>query len=74
LIASITLTICSELAFTFYISDYGFSNLTGHFLKFVSFYLIYKSIIESGLVKPYSLLFRNLKQREEELHTLNLEL
>jgi signal transduction histidine kinase len=74
LIASITLTICSELAFTFYISDYGFSNLTGHFLKFISFYLIYKSIIESGLIKPYSLLFRNLKQREEELHTLNLEL
>jgi len=74
LIASIVLTICSELAFTFYISDYGFSNLTGHFLKFISFYLIYKSIIESGLVKPYSLLFRNLKQREKELHNLNLEL
>ncbi len=74
LIASITLTICSELAFTFYISDYGLSNLTGHFFKFISFYLIYKSIVESGLVKPYSLLFRNLKQREEELQNLNLEL
>ena len=74
LIASIVLTICSELAFTFYISDYGFSNLTGHFLKFISFYLIYKSIVESGLVKPYSLLFRNLKQREEEINNLNIEL
>ncbi len=74
LMGSIVLTICSELAFTFYISDYGFSNLTGHFLKFISFYLIYKSIVESGLVKPYSLLFRNLKQREEELYNLNLEL
>ncbi|HUV76750.1 MAG TPA: MASE3 domain-containing protein [Desulfobacterales bacterium] len=74
LIASIILTICSELAFTFYIRVYDLSNLTGHFLKLASFYLIYKSIIESGFVKPYSLLFRNLKQREEELHTLNLEL
>lgn len=74
LIASITLTICSELAFTFYISVYGFSNLAGHFLKLMSFYLIYKSIVESGLVKPYSLLFRNLKQREEDLQSLNLEL
>lgn len=74
LIASILLTICSELAFTFYISAYGFSNLTGHYFKFISFYLIYKSVVESGLVKPYSLLFRNLKQREGELHHLNLEL
>jgi len=74
LIASIILTIGSELAFTFYIKVQGLSNLIGHFLKLISFYLIYKSIIESGFVKPYSLLFRNLKQREEELHTLNLEL
>ena len=74
LIASIILTIGSELAFTFYIKVHDLSNLTGHFLKLISFYLIYKSIIESGFVKPYSLLFRNLKQREEELHTLNLEL
>jgi signal transduction histidine kinase len=74
LIASIILTIGSELAFTFYIQVHGLSNLIGHFLKLISFYLIYKSIIESGFVKPYSLLFRNLKQREEELHTLNLEL
>lgn len=74
LIASIILTIASELAFTFYIKVHGLSNLTGHFLKLISFYLIYKSIIESGFVKPYSLLFRNLKQREEELQTLNLEL
>lgn len=74
LIASITLTIGSELAFTFYISVYGFSNLAGHFLKLISFYLIYKSIVESALVKPYSLLFRNLKQREADLQNLNLEL
>ncbi len=74
LIASIILTIGSELAFTFYIKVHGLSNLIGHFLKLISFYLIYKSIIESGFVKPYSLLFRNLKQREEELNTLNLEL
>ncbi len=74
LIASILLTIGSELAFTFYIKVHGLSNLIGHFLKLISFYFIYKSIIESGFVKPYSLLFRNLKQREEELNTLNLEL
>ena len=67
LVASIALTIASELAFTFYIHAYGFSNLVGHYLKIISFYLIYKAIIETGLVKPYDLLFRNLKQREESL-------
>jgi len=61
---SIIVSIASELAFTFYIDPYGFSNLIGHFLKILSFYFIYKSIIETGLTKPYDLLFRNLKQTE----------
>ena len=67
LIASIAVTITSELAFTFYIHAYGFSNLIGHILKIISFYLIYKAIIETGLVRPYDLLFRNLKKSEEDL-------
>ena len=61
---SILLTIASELAFTFYIDAYGFSNLLGHFLKIVSFYLIYKALIGMGLTRPYDLLFRHLKQSE----------
>jgi PAS domain S-box-containing protein len=64
---SILLTVASELAFTFYVSVYGLSNLIGHFLKIISFYLIYKAIIQTGLVKPYTLLFRNLKQNAEML-------
>jgi PAS domain S-box-containing protein len=67
LIASILVTICSELAFTFYVDAYGFFNMVGHYSKIISFYLIYKAIIETGLVKPYDLLFRNLKQNEEVL-------
>ncbi|MBW1782955.1 MAG: hypothetical protein JRL30_19710 [Deltaproteobacteria bacterium] len=67
LTASIFITIAQELAFTFYVSVYGLSNLVGHFLKIVSFYLIYKAIIVTGLVKPYDLLFRNLKKSEETL-------
>jgi signal transduction histidine kinase len=67
LVASILLTIAAELAFTFYISVYGISNLFGHFCKIISFYLIYKAIIETGLTKPYNLLFRDLKQSEDAL-------
>jgi PAS domain S-box-containing protein len=67
LVFSILLTIASELAFTLYIDVYGFFNLIGHFLKAVAFFLIYRALIETGLKRPYSLLFRNLAQREEEL-------
>ena len=67
LAAAMAITIAEELVFTFYIHAYGFSNMVGHYLKIISYYLIYKSIIETGLVKPYDLLFRNLKQNEEAL-------
>jgi PAS domain S-box-containing protein len=64
IVCSIIVSIASGLAFTFYIDAYGFSNLIGHFFKILSFYFIYKAIIETGLTKPYDLLFRNLKQSE----------
>ncbi len=74
LIVSIILKIGSELSFTFYISVYGASNIIGHFLKLISFYFIYKSIIESGLMAPYSLLFKKLKQHQDVLQELNIDL
>ena len=61
---SIVLTILSELAFTFYISNYGFSNLVGHFFKLASFYLIYKAIIMEGIQSPYELIFKDLMDKE----------
>jgi PAS domain S-box-containing protein len=67
LVASVVLTIASELAFTFYAHAYGFANLVGHYFKIVSFYLIYKALIETGLRQPYDLLFRELLQREEAI-------
>ncbi|MCP4757831.1 MAG: PAS domain S-box protein [Proteobacteria bacterium] len=74
LILSVVSTIVAELAFTFYVSVFGLSNLVGHFFKLLSFYLLYKAIIETGLVKPYELLFRNLKQREEAYRKSNIKL
>ncbi len=71
---SIVATIGSEIAFTFYVSVFGLSNLLGHFFKIIAFYLVYKAIIETGFVKPYNLLFRNLKQSEKTLQKSNDEL
>ncbi len=62
------------LAFTFYVDPYGLFNLVGHYFKVASFYLIYKAIIQTGLEKPFSLLFRELKQAEAALRRANDEL
>lgn len=59
---SIYLTVLSELAFTFYIDNYGITNVTGHFLKILSFYMIYRSIIVTGLNNPYQLIFSELTE------------
>ncbi len=67
--ASIAFTIASEVAFTRYVSVFGSANLIGHMLKLVSFYFIYKAIIETGIVRPFRLLFRDLKRHQESLET-----
>ena len=67
IISSILATIISELAFTFYVSAYGFSNLVGHILKIIAFFLLYKAIIEIGLETPFDLVFRRLKISEQKI-------
>lgn len=70
LVTSIAVTIFSELSFTLYQSPFGLPNLIGHFLKIISFYLIYKALIETSLTRPYETLFRNLSRSEERYRDL----
>jgi len=71
MIYSIFFTIIAELAFTFYISNYGISNLAGHFFKLFSFYCIYKSIIVTGLESPQETIFKELVDKERRLINAN---
>ncbi len=71
---SIVATIGSEIAFTFYVSVFGFSNFVGHILKILAFFLVYKAVIETGLVKPYKLIFFELKRNEVALRKAQEEL
>ncbi|MHC4264404.1 MAG: MASE3 domain-containing protein, partial [Planctomycetota bacterium] len=71
LIASIVVTIASEFAFTLYIDVTGFYNFMGHYLKIISFYLIYRAVVETGLVRPLTLLLKDLKYSEEEITRLD---
>ncbi|WP_371802345.1 MASE3 domain-containing protein [Candidatus Lokiarchaeum ossiferum] len=61
------LTALSELAFTFYISVFGISNVIGHLFKLLANIILFRSILIIGLRNPYNIIFRELKQREKEL-------
>lgn len=65
LTGAIVATIVAELAFTFYVSVYGLSNLIGHLFKIIAFFLIYRAIIVTGLQEPLELIFRELKENED---------
>jgi signal transduction histidine kinase len=67
LLAAMATAIATEMAFTLYTDVYGIANMVGHLLDVVSFYFIYRALVETGLTKPYELLFRNLKQSEASL-------
>ena len=66
-ILSIILTIAAEIAFTSYVSVYGGANLIGHLLRLIAFFVLYKAIIETGFVKPYAILLRDLQLSQEQL-------
>jgi signal transduction histidine kinase len=61
LIASLAASILSELFFTLYSDVYGLFNQLGHFFVILSSFLIYKSIIETGLSHPFNLLFSKIE-------------
>lgn len=65
---AIIFTIIAELAFTFYISNYGVSNLIGHYFKIFSFFMIYLAIVKTGIKNPFDLIFLELDQANTQLH------
>ena len=64
---SMIFTIISELAFTFYVDNYGISNLIGHYFKLFSFMMIYRAIVVTGIERPYELIFKELNQTNIDL-------
>lgn len=74
LIAAQVFLILGELAFTSYISVYGFMNMLGHLFRLVSVYLFYRAFVVVGLTRPYDLLLRELKKNETALRMKGEEL
>lgn len=72
LLGAVAVTAVAEACFTLYMDVTGMFNLLGHYLKILSFYLMYLAIIRTGLTEPFNLLFRRLS-RSEEMHRVTLE-
>ncbi len=70
LLGSLAVAIAAELCFTLYTDPYGRWNLVGHLLKIVSFYLLYRAVLRSGMIEPYLDLSENLGQSEQRYRTL----
>ena len=64
LLAAIGLAAASELARTVFTGAAGQAGVMAHLLKILSLFLIYKALIETGIRRPYNLLFRNLRLGE----------
>jgi PAS domain S-box-containing protein len=69
LIQSIAFSIAAEMVFTLYMDVYGLMNLSGHYFKLISYYLIYKAMIETTLLRPYETLFRDLQTSEKRFRS-----
>ncbi len=61
---AIILTMGAELAFTFYVSVYGLSNLAGHIFKLFSFWLLFAAIVRNSLIAPYQKLQAEIDEHE----------
>jgi PAS domain S-box-containing protein len=67
LIGAQVFLILGELAFTSYVSVFGFMNMLGHLLRVVSVCLFYRVFVVISLKRPYSLLLRELREEETAL-------
>lgn len=64
----------SAIAFTAYLNIYSSANLVGHLLKIISYYFIYKAIVEVSLQEPHKFLFFELAQAKYNLEQANVQL
>jgi PAS domain S-box-containing protein len=67
LFASIVFNMASELFYSHFYNRSHLFDLVGNGFNLTAFYCLYKPLIEVTLKKPYTVLFRELKQREDAL-------
>ncbi|MEI6520531.1 MAG: MASE3 domain-containing protein [bacterium] len=66
IVYAIAFAVMSEIAFTWYVNVNGLTNAIGHLLKFVSVMLMYLAIVDTGLKRPFHLIFAGISQLIEK--------
>jgi PAS domain S-box-containing protein len=64
----------SEVFFANYISSTDWIIIAGHILKVISFYCLYKGVVEIGLKRPYTSLFYKIDNMDSNLKYKIMEL
>ena len=67
MIGAMTVTAIGEFILTLYVSVYDVSLIAGHFLKIISFFLVYLALVHSSLTQPYTTLFKEIEKEKEAL-------
>ena len=73
-IASMAVTILSELSFTLYTDVYGIMNFGGHIFKIIANYLIYCGLVLHGIDAPYDMIFKELSESDKSLRATHQKL
>ncbi|MFW6027041.1 MAG: MASE3 domain-containing protein, partial [Candidatus Woesearchaeota archaeon] len=67
LFISILISIPANILFTFNYSGIYFYDMSGHILKYISFFLVYKALVVNSLKKPYHNLFQQYNHSQKRL-------
>ena len=73
LLLSVMFAICAEIFFTFYINVSDWPNVLGHAFKVMSFYFIYKGLLDVSLTRPFTTMFNDLVRTNQVVFLLETE-
>ncbi len=67
LVAAVVLLAAAEVFLSLYVGVFDLPNLIGHLLRIAGFAALYKALVETALVRPYAVVFRELAESEAQL-------
>ncbi len=66
--------VVSETLFTSFFGPYDWTNIWSHLIRVIAYIFLYKAIIETGLKRPYAILFHKIDKIDNELHIATTKL
>jgi len=64
----ILFTIASHMSLIVFVDVYGCSNMASHCFQIISFFCIYKALLETSILRPFDLVFHDLTKNQNLLN------